>query len=488
MGSNFPDFDAPEQPRPTVRRPIDYSSRNTKLRLFGAVALLILILALAERARDPASWNWFFSLEKTPQKTEERINNRLARKEGPAESNPEGTITVSKEEPQPAILPGKDESPKLVSEIDPVQQTWSKSWKAIWRDIGTDDRTFLYRLLESAQDAAPFGEPDAVSAENTIDSIDRLWTTYQTAAFQEIGSLAGNEQDLWIDTLRQVNGRWKEVKRALQLTAKGGTLTSAEQKLLADFQEDVNRVCFALVRDDATFLRPDEKQLWFHLLHDLKTRNSADLAGESLGNVGYAAMYNQPETYRGKLVTLRAQVRWAYRVQAIDNHLGIKEFNVLWLVPEGSGDTPIVVYALGLPPGFPELKDRDKDRGMTKLYEDVVVMGYFFKRGAYRGQDGTYTAPLVLANVPVWKPMLGSRETEERGAGLLGEAIVVAFSLFVIGVGVVYIVFLRQRTPRRTLDDEQVRANIADLKKLDLLPSTSEAPQKMAEEAKRDPK
>lgn len=91
-------------------------------------------------------------------------------------------------------------------------------------------------------------------------------------------------------------------------------------------------------------------------------------------------MYNQPEAYRGKLVTVRAQVRWAYRVPAIKNYLGIKEFNVLYLAPEGVPDKPLIVYSLGLPPGFPQLQEQNHPSGMTALHEDVVVTGYFFKR------------------------------------------------------------------------------------------------------------
>ena len=125
---------------------------------------------------------------------------------------------------------------------------------------------------------------------------------------------------------------------------------------------------------------------------------------------------------------------------------------------------------------------------MTKMHEDVALTGYFFKRGAYRGQDGTYTAPLILANTFEWQPTPGPEETEKRGAGLMGEAFIIAIALFLIGAGVVYLIVLRNRTPRRAFDSDQVNVSIADLTKMDSPPTTNEALQKMSEEAKRDAK
>ena len=81
MPADFPNFDAPELPRQRVKLPIDYRSRNAKLRLFVAVAAVILVLALAERARDPASWNWLFGLKDKAGNAEKPINNRIARTE-----------------------------------------------------------------------------------------------------------------------------------------------------------------------------------------------------------------------------------------------------------------------------------------------------------------------------------------------------------------------------------------------------------------------
>ena len=45
--------DSDQPPRGSRRLPPDYSQRATKLKLFGYVAAVMVVLAIAERARDP---------------------------------------------------------------------------------------------------------------------------------------------------------------------------------------------------------------------------------------------------------------------------------------------------------------------------------------------------------------------------------------------------------------------------------------------------
>jgi hypothetical protein len=94
----------------------------------------------------------------------------------------------------------------------------------------------------------------------------------------------------------------------------------------------------------------------------------------------------------------------AYRIQAPKNRAGVEHYYVFWIAPAGGPNSPICVYALETPPGFPAIKDKDRDRATTPLEVDVEFTGYFFKRWAYRAQDGLRIAPLVLAKAPRWTP------------------------------------------------------------------------------------
>jgi hypothetical protein len=495
MPAEMPDFDAPDVPRQRARAPIDYRSRNAKVRLFLALGGVILILALAERARDPASWNWLFGLKSKTGQIEKPINNKMSRTVASSEE-PETVFldrTQEKALPQENTLPKVNAPPKeneatgskkneLQPDAGPLHDAWLAAWRAVWKDLGTEERTLLFRLVEAAADGKPFPAESTSRGVQSIATVNDLWSEYQAAAYQEFSGLPGDEKTKWLGMLEQVNARWKELKRSLELVSRGGVLTDAELKTVAEFEHDAVQVCLTHVRDDATFLRPDENQLWFHLLHELQTQSPQDLVKKSLGTVGYGAMYNQPEAFRGKLVTVKAQVRWAYRVPAIKNYLGVKEFNVLYLAPEGVPDKPLVVYSLTLPAGFPKLEENNHPSGMKALHEDVVLTGYFFKRGAYRGKDANITAPLLLANSFEWIPAKGQEETFARGASIWRESIVIAVVVFAVAAISVYFVVRSGGKPARRFEDEKTRAEVGELKNADLPPTLQESLKKLAEE------
>jgi hypothetical protein len=160
------------------------------------------------------------------------------------------------------------------------------------------------------------------------------------------------------------------------------------------------------VQDDTVIFRPAEREIWFHELARVRDENKDQLHQASLGRVSYLQLNQQPADYRGKLVTVLGTVRLAYRVPAAPNDLGVKEYCVYWVHPAGGPDSPLIVYALGTPPGFPSLASRSGGARQSRgtLREDVEVTGIFFKRCAYAAKGGTYTAPLLIANVPDWRP------------------------------------------------------------------------------------
>jgi hypothetical protein len=151
-------------------------------------------------------------------------------------------------------------------------------------------------------------------------------------------------------------------------------------------------------------LRSAERHAWFRLLEKLDGRSLDELESSSTGRVGFVQLFDQPEQYRGQLVTVRGTAHRAYRVRAPENFYGIEHYYVFWLAPAGGPNSPICVYALETPPGFPPLKDKDLDGATTPLEEEMEFTGYFFKRWAYRAQDGLRIAPLVLAKAPRWTP------------------------------------------------------------------------------------
>ena len=145
------------------------------------------------------------------------------------------------------------------------------------------------------------------------------------------------------------------------------------------------------VEDDTLFLRPAERDCWLEIEERLRSADAAQLAGQSIGLVGYSQLFHDPDDYRGQVVAIRGSVRYASRGR----------YYALWIRPEGGPTSPIVVYVLELPPGFPKVVS-DAAGELTKLQEQVEVTGIFLKRGSYMAQDGPRTAPLIVARSPVW--------------------------------------------------------------------------------------
>jgi len=150
----------------------------------------------------------------------------------------------------------------------------------------------------------------------------------------------------------------------------------------------------ALVRDDTVFRGADE-DAWFQILTTLQSPENGPPARTAAQPVGFAELFGQPVSFRGRLVRFRGTLRRLDRVPARPNPYGFTEYRQGWLEPADGPASPIVIYFLQLPEGMPE--------GAT-IAEPVEVVGYFFKRWAYAATDTVRLAPLVLALEPAWKP------------------------------------------------------------------------------------
>jgi len=152
------------------------------------------------------------------------------------------------------------------------------------------------------------------------------------------------------------------------------------------------------VQDNTSF-RPQEQAAWFALLTRLKQSTLSTLSQQSMGTLSYAQLLQQPDVYRGKIVTLNGTVLREERLHAPENSSGISDYHRLILRPAGGGEWPFVIYSLKLPANFP--------RG-EHLHAQVQVIGYFFKNWSYSWGDGLGLAPVVLVDNIQWKQAIKS--------------------------------------------------------------------------------
>ena len=174
---------------------------------------------------------------------------------------------------------------------------------------------------------------------------------------------------------------------------------------------------------DNTYFRPVERQAWFSLFARWQQPDDAHLTSETLGKVSYAQLLQQPEVYRGRIITILGKVLREEVEQPAENQLGIDSYHRLWIQPQGGGQWPFVVYCLKLPTDFP----RGESPGVP-----VSVTGFFFKNWSYAYEDGLGLAPVVLASKLDWQKQSALPATSPitRRSWILGITIACVFALF----------------------------------------------------------
>jgi len=157
--------------------------------------------------------------------------------------------------------------------------------------------------------------------------------------------------------------------------------------------ESVKPEDLANVRDDAAS-SPDEAACSLRLLDILNRTDPETVQKASLGPISYAQLFRQPNQYRGKLVTVSGVVRRVNPLDLPKNEYGLDKYYQVWLSPNDNRVSPIVIYCLHLPEGFPTGLD---------VSEEAEITGFFFKRWAYKAKDAIRTAPTLLAATLQWQ-------------------------------------------------------------------------------------
>jgi len=312
-----------------------------------------------------------------------------------------------------------------------LETAWRDAWIALLRDCPVADENRLYDRLRAARGRGALPGDDAADAaawKSRVVAWDAAWQKYVKEARAGLAELPANDRGRWNKVLDKVTASWLTLWRPLLETLGQEPPEARELVRLVELLQDVaDEKSLQAIQDD-TIWRGTESNIWFRLVERIRASDPEQLRQASLGPTGYLQLFKQPEYYRGKVVTVRGTVRLAYRVDAPTNVEGVKEYTLLWLHPAGGPSSPMVVYALETPEGFPAIKHRDRDRSTTTMHEEVEFTGYFFKRWAYDGRDGIHVAPLVLAVSPRWIAPT-TNDAAGLGGGTIALAIIVSAAL-----------------------------------------------------------
>ena len=149
------------------------------------------------------------------------------------------------------------------------------------------------------------------------------------------------------------------------------------------------------VQDNRTHQHPEEASAWFNLWHVLANNESRMIDAASTGAVTFGQLFEQPEIFRGELVSLRGVAHRAEWVPAAKNNsAGVEGYYRLVLKLHNGPNRPLFLYILYLPKDFPEGDQIDAE---------IKTTGFFYKNWLYEANDLSWLAPVVLARDLSWQ-------------------------------------------------------------------------------------
>jgi len=204
------------------------------------------------------------------------------------------------------------------------------------------------------------------------------------------------------------------------------------------------------IRDNQPF-RPGEAAAWFNLLSVLRDADPAALEKDASA-VGFVQLYQQPEAYRGHLVSFNGRIRRIQWRDVAKNKEGIAGYYELVLKPQAGPPRPVMAYVLDLPEKLKSLSE--------EIDEPIQLTGFFFKNWVYAGKNATYVAPVLLARDVRWSPPV----VEPPYSPPWGLIAVVAFGSLLAAAALAwlaYYVSLQNSLPAPSATPAEMEASVA---------------------------
>jgi hypothetical protein len=434
----------------------DSLPRSLPWRVIVLIGALVLVVFAMRAARRPENWNWMWNLSRQgagdSAEAPSQIDTRLqsAAQPTPPAAPADGVLIPHRPAPWEHDVTASAPPTAVADALSPADAAARQLHRALWlrllEQLAPAEKTCLLRGLKAARTLQPPEQSSAWVA--LLGRLDTLVDEYLKRAATDVAAresqLTPERQLVWQAAVQRVRNDWTErFAPSLRALVSEYADVAAQLPVLNELQAILDRLFLEAVVDNTVF-RPGESDAWFRLLEQADRATDYELSAAA-EPATFLQLYQQPEAYRGRPVTVRGTVRLVQHYPAPENLYGIHEYYALWLIPPGTS-SPVVVYCLRLPEGFPQ---PHATRGARQSWnEDVEVSGYFFKRWAYRAVDRTRLAPLVLAKAPRWerRAAAGVARRTEMSTGM---AIAVVGGTLLFAVAVVLVVYVQgQRSAR----------------------------------------
>tara|TARA_Y100001978_G_scaffold201487_1_gene219942 strand:+ start:973 stop:1965 length:993 start_codon:yes stop_codon:yes gene_type:complete len=150
------------------------------------------------------------------------------------------------------------------------------------------------------------------------------------------------------------------------------------------------------VEDNRTHQHPEEAAAWFNLWQVLKESESRFIDPASIGPITFGELFEQPDIFRGKLVSITGIARRAEYVSAAkSNPASIEGYYRLILRLRGGPNRPVFLYTLQVPEFFPLGES---------IEAPVEATAFFYKNWLYQANNFSWIGPVLLAKNIRWEP------------------------------------------------------------------------------------
>lgn len=460
------------------RPPPNYFSRKVQYKLLALVALLMTVLVMMEKVRDPDLYRLFDDSVPVP------ANSSTDASSGNSDNPLFDPQLAQFGNPLPA---------KASQTAKDLQSTHRTLWIAILKKLTSAEQHTLVDTLHRARNGERGNDQQQTRWWALYQKIDLLYQKYEQQLMLSIHStttaLTPQQKIRAQAVLSQMRTRWTQPLRKAFLDileANPDEQAPAENQTEYQFiQHILDQIGISRI-DDHTVFRNSDNLAWFRMLETLRTAAADRVQASVLATPNILELSKQQDTFRGKLISMRGEVRKAYRVRAPSNQLDIPQYYVLVIRPSGGGTTPLIVYCLQPPNGFPSLPDKDIDRSTADMNDVVQVTGYFFKSWAHAGPQGQmFSSPLMLANSFQWLPheKLAPTTSVKPASQLPIWAIFVIPLVLAIGfTGIVYLLSRWKGQTATNISPTDISQHLAGLGDDEVAPPTREALQQLAEQ------
>ncbi len=411
-----------------VVSPLPIILRGVQLKILLLLCLFMGVLALMAYAGRPATWEWMWKLQGPP--SSQTSTSRQPPSTPASQAEAAGKSPLSASEPlnrsghtatdefpseplvtsAPRLRAGEPDDSSLSADVRTAQLD---GWNHVLGQLSPAQRELLRRGMWKRRHDQLLDSDDQAQWPTLMQQLTSNWHNYYAQAAQMItednGQLTERQKRLSQEIVETSKSLWKQRAAALSAAGRPQALTVDQVADLADLQALFDRRDFSQIEDN-TVLRSAETAAWYRCWEKLAGLSSQEL-NQAVGPLTYVQLFSQPNEFRGQLVKITGTARWGYRVKSRAARFGIDSYVVLGILPGRGTSSPIVVYCVGLPAGFPKVQSGNSADGGSQLDEDIQITGYFFKRWLHASGEGMTLSPLILGRVTQWHPPNKSAQT-----------------------------------------------------------------------------